>query len=440
MKRGGESDRAYEVEEYLDLTIIDNGCGMEDPKQAIQFFSSQKKGQNMRTKGKYGVGLTTCLLYSQLSTGQPIRIASKTIDQSKCTVLNINFDIENGHPIIEEESVEIDSTTFLSGTKICLSLPSIKLVNPVLETIQQYIYRYQALPTCMVSIKLNSSIVSNLSSEWATWPNKSRGELCTRDLGTYDEFLQISPFLTDRQSLDHSTIVKSSFMKDDEMQIMIISSLIICFGERGTDLEENSSGCPLMMWRYGNFCPLIDEAEDAMSCVFTTALREIPWSQFGHKLQLSDVPGSQGLQWKLIPLPDALRENEEPLHDILVVINISSPSVPYANMRKTSIEQHPKILKLSVAAICKALMEIKYSNEQFSVLFASRLQRLRAITLKTYVPLIASSVNRIISKNQTLEKIILEKLGLSIGEDESILNQYIERLMIEILEKKDTVG
>jgi DNA topoisomerase VI subunit B len=61
------------TEEYFDLTIIDNGCGMEDPKRLIQFFSSEKDTQNMRSKGKYGVGLTTCLLYSQIFTGQPCR-------------------------------------------------------------------------------------------------------------------------------------------------------------------------------------------------------------------------------------------------------------------------------------------------------------------------------------------------------------------------------
>jgi hypothetical protein len=71
---------------------------------------------------------------------------------------------------------------------------------------------------------------------------------------------------------------------------------------------------------------LIDEANDALSCVLTAALKEIPWNQFGHQLQLGDMSRSQTLQWRLCPIPDALRENELMIQDILVIVNISSPS------------------------------------------------------------------------------------------------------------------
>ena len=65
-------------ESVLEVSIIDNGCGIADRRSIVQFFNSEvrsrsNKLQNFRSKGKYGVGLTTCLLYSQLHTGFPIR-------------------------------------------------------------------------------------------------------------------------------------------------------------------------------------------------------------------------------------------------------------------------------------------------------------------------------------------------------------------------------
>ncbi len=93
------------------------------------------------------------------------------------------------------------------------------------------------------------------SSQWESWPNKARGEVCTRDLETYDEYLRVSPFLTDRQ--DESTLdmtVKSSLTKDDDMQLMIISSLVVFSEKEMSPVEERRSGYPLIMWRFVDFC------------------------------------------------------------------------------------------------------------------------------------------------------------------------------------------
>jgi DNA topoisomerase VI subunit B len=77
------------------VEVIDNGCGIDRLDSIVQFFSSSsnlrktqvpthpqghkggKKKCERRSltkiKGQYGVGLTTCLLYSQLNTHQPLR-------------------------------------------------------------------------------------------------------------------------------------------------------------------------------------------------------------------------------------------------------------------------------------------------------------------------------------------------------------------------------
>jgi hypothetical protein len=99
------------------VEIIDNGCGISDLDSIVQFFSfsssssqrpspdesssigtrsgssssscdngddddddsnksssgSSSSSNLTKVKGQYGVGLTTCLLYSQLHTHQPLR-------------------------------------------------------------------------------------------------------------------------------------------------------------------------------------------------------------------------------------------------------------------------------------------------------------------------------------------------------------------------------
>jgi DNA topoisomerase VI subunit B len=70
-------DRQHD--ELLVVEIIDNGCGIADLDGVLSFFSSGHGGSSVeessqpQIKGKFGVGLTTCLLYSQLETSMPIR-------------------------------------------------------------------------------------------------------------------------------------------------------------------------------------------------------------------------------------------------------------------------------------------------------------------------------------------------------------------------------
>lgn len=37
-------------------------------------------------------------------------------------------------------------------------------------------------------------------------------------------------------------------------------------------------------WRYANFCPILDEGQDHLSCAFSTTLQRISWDDFGQKL------------------------------------------------------------------------------------------------------------------------------------------------------------
>lgn len=64
--------------EYMVLDVLDNGCGMADPALFLRCFYTTKRTDvdidaSINTSGRYGMGLTTCLLYTQEMCQHPLR-------------------------------------------------------------------------------------------------------------------------------------------------------------------------------------------------------------------------------------------------------------------------------------------------------------------------------------------------------------------------------
>jgi DNA topoisomerase VI subunit B len=69
---------------FLILEVEDEGTGMcLNPPTFLDCFQTSKDAQEGRSivnsTGRFGVGLTACLVYSMMSTDKPIRIVSKTM-------------------------------------------------------------------------------------------------------------------------------------------------------------------------------------------------------------------------------------------------------------------------------------------------------------------------------------------------------------------------
>lgn len=69
---------------------------------------------------------------------------------------------------------------------------------------------------------------------------------------------------------------------------------------------------------------MLDEADDGFSCVFSSALRAVPWSQFGQKITLSEK-SKQEEQWFLKSLFDQDRIQTR-IRQMIIVANICSNS------------------------------------------------------------------------------------------------------------------
>lgn len=55
------------------LEVLDNGSGIPDIARALGCFSTTKTVSSETTAGKFGVGLSSIILYSQVSTNSSVR-------------------------------------------------------------------------------------------------------------------------------------------------------------------------------------------------------------------------------------------------------------------------------------------------------------------------------------------------------------------------------
>lgn len=129
----------------LRVTVTDNGCGMMDIEKCVSAFSSSKGGtgkletssevedcstnnQEMKgqTAGRYGIGLTLCLLHAQrLVPDSCTSITSSTSSQKAWTVAKFVVDAERDTVVCVEKKTVVKKKNFRdsSGTTISLLVP-----------------------------------------------------------------------------------------------------------------------------------------------------------------------------------------------------------------------------------------------------------------------------------------------------------------------------
>ena len=99
----------HAVEKYLELEVCDSGCGMEDPKAFLSCFSTSKSPDSDGSfqTGKFGLGLSACLLFSLVKTAQPMRIVTKINGAFQSTITDFSFNMQTGEPTIVQRTVII---------------------------------------------------------------------------------------------------------------------------------------------------------------------------------------------------------------------------------------------------------------------------------------------------------------------------------------------
>ena len=133
--QSNNSTNSKQDQDILQVTVSDNGCGMSDIQTCVDPFHTSKAHATRRktqhstateteTAGRYGIGLTLCLLHAQrLVPGSCASIRSATPDDSQWSSLTCLVETETdsikcvpGEPI--EKSYEKES-----GTSVTVLVP-----------------------------------------------------------------------------------------------------------------------------------------------------------------------------------------------------------------------------------------------------------------------------------------------------------------------------
>lgn len=120
-----------EKDDFYTVTIEDNGPGIP-PESVPSVFGKLLYGsrfhREMQQRGQQGIGISAAVLYSQLTTGNPARITSKTEEQDKAYYVEIGINTDKNNPEIHNEEykewskshgirIELDMETNLRSRK-----------------------------------------------------------------------------------------------------------------------------------------------------------------------------------------------------------------------------------------------------------------------------------------------------------------------------------
>jgi len=145
--------------DLLRVTVCDNGCGMEDIEKSVSVFSTSKaddedpgqgkkdKGQ-IETAGRYGIGLTLCLLHAQrLVPNSCAMIKSTTPKSSTWTVAKFVVDTNRDSVVCVEKKALPKKEQGTSGTAVSLLVPVSELAFSIFSfrSRSYFAYKYLAI-------------------------------------------------------------------------------------------------------------------------------------------------------------------------------------------------------------------------------------------------------------------------------------------------------
>ena len=111
------------AEDRFRLAITDNGPGImrnQIPKVFGKLLYGSKFHTMRQSRGQQGIGISAAGMYSQLTTGQPVRITSRTAKKKPAHYFEISIDTTRNEPkIIVDREVEWDRD---HGTKVEMEL------------------------------------------------------------------------------------------------------------------------------------------------------------------------------------------------------------------------------------------------------------------------------------------------------------------------------
>lgn len=433
------------------VVMEDNGPGIVK-KQIPNIFAKLLYGSKFhklaQSRGQQGIGISAAALYSQLTTGKPVTIKSKTGKGKSANVFKLKIDTQTNSPDIVEESevewedkehgtrIEIDlEATYIKGRQsVDEYLKETAIVNPHATIIytnseaQQIIFprATEELPPEAKEIKPHPYGVElgRLIKMMETTQAKTLKQFLTEEFtrvgdGTAKEICQNASLLPNTNPEEMTREMAEQLLKGiQKTKIMApptdcISPITAELLERGLKKEINaefycSTTRPPAVYR-GN--PFIIEAALAYGGE-QEADSMVRIMRFANRVPLLYQQGGcaitnaiQTTAWKTYGLNQS--NGSLPTGPCSIVVHMSSVWVPFTSESKEALAHYPEIVK-----------EIKLALQECGRKLAMYVNKKRRIGdeekkrsyIEKYIPHVADALKGIIDLNDIQKKEIENKL------------------------------
>jgi len=444
-------------DENYRISIQDNGPGVvkeQIPKVFGKLLYGSKFHTLKQNRGQQGIGISACVLYSQLTTGANTRVWSKTEKDKKTHYYELQINTRKNEPEIMKE--EMQEPTFEHGTKIEMDVsgryrkwvedylkqtsianPFAKIsytapdgtrttfprsVNELPKTAKEmnphpYGIEFGIIQRMLVGTQ-SRSLVAFLTNEFSSVGNQTAKEICKvakldsnmkpADLGrehiekvlTAIQKVKIQRPPTDCLSPIGKESLEESLKKEFPTAEFVISRSRDPDVYRGFPFQieigivygGNLKEETIELMRIANRVPLLYQAG---ACATTEAVKDTDWKRYGLNQQ----------------------SNALPVGKMILIVHMASVWVPFVSESKEAIAPYPEIVKEMKLAIQDAGRELsRYLSGKRRV----GEQKRRILIFERYSTEVAEALSNMTGKEKNdIEK----KLKSFIGERVKINEQ-----------------
>lgn len=442
------------------ITIEDNGPGIikeQIPKVFGKLLYGSRFHVIRQSRGQQGIGISSAVLYAQLTTGKPAEITSK-VANSKAYKLSIFINTKNNEPeVISEEEVE---WYMPSGTKI-----ELEIVGSYTKEKKQSVYEYLketsvANPHAKITfVDPDGEIVvfERISEQIPEIPKEIKPHPHGIELGT------LMNMLKNTKAKDIKSFLKSEFVRVGEKTAEEVLKKAGLKNTIPKKLSRDEIVKLLNAFRETNFLPpptdcLSPIGEDAImkslmaeyNPEFVFALTRKPKVYSGHPFLIEvglayggEIKGDdkvsilrfankvpllyqqsgcaltracENVNWRNYGLNQS--KNELPYGPAVILIHLASTNVPYTSESKEAIAPIPEIIdevKLSLQEVGRRLKEYIGKKQKLQK------KKKKEEVLNKILPLLAKKVCEVLEKEPLeIEKVVARIMGYVFVEREVV--------------------
>ncbi len=451
-------------EERFRIIIEDNGPGIvkaQIPKIFGKLLYGSKFGSMKSSRGQQGIGISAALLYSQLTTGKPAKIISRTGKDKPAHYFELHIDTKKNEPeIMKDEEKEWRKE---HGTRIELEMEGIyqKGGQSVDEYLKQTSIVNPHATIIYTNPKAEQIIFSRVSKELPPEPKEIKPHPYGVELGMlikmlgYTESRNLSSFLQNDFSRVSPAVAKEmceeakllpnekpgniSREQADKLlkamqKVKVMAPPTDCLAPIGKELLEKglkkeiraefyaATTRPASVYR-GN--PFIIEAAIAYGGELE-ADKPVRIMRFANRVPLQFQQSACGIteaiietSWKSYGLQQS--SDSVPVGPCIICVHMSSVWTPYTSEAKEAIAHYPEIIKEVKLALQECGRELlRYVGKKKRI--GDELKKRGYI--EKYIPIVAEAVRELLELQKVeetrMESSLKEMLEKHRGEIEDI--------------------